>query len=264
MAVKQAFTYSSGPIDGVTGAPNEGNCTQCHSGTVNSGTATLAIEVVGSPGTTTFNPGQTYDMQVSFGNDTRTTHGFELTAVGQNGENGTIIVSDQVNTQLSNSGGQQYIKHTTAGHLNRSSWTFKWQAPAAGASGVVRFYAAGNSANGNGDNTGDNIYTTSLMLEEVLVANKPVALEANTLNVWPNPATTMTTVSFGLQRPAQTTIALYDLQGKQVASQELGQLDAGKHNQRFTIPSDVPSGTYILRVEADGKASAVRMNILKV
>jgi hypothetical protein len=261
-AVQQAFTYSSGPINGVTGAPGEGNCTQCHTGAaVNSGGATFTVSVLGQS-ITEYVPGQTYTMLIEFDNTTRITCGFELTALtSANTQGGLIVVDDPTNTQLSAQSGRQYLKHTTAGHTGQLSWQFKWTAPAAG-TGPITFYAAGNSANGNGANSGDLIYTTSFtMTEGAAVAVKP-AIEAGSLTAFPNPATTMSMVSFNLKHAAQASLTLYDLQGRKAVSHDLGLAAAGKHSERLEIPASIAAGTYILRLEADGKASAMRMNVL--
>jgi hypothetical protein len=59
-------------------------------------------------------------------------------------------------------GNRQYIEHgiesTFAGQTGGASWTFNWTAPA-GDIGPVIFYAAGNQANNDGTNNGDQIYT---------------------------------------------------------------------------------------------------------
>jgi hypothetical protein len=49
---------------------------------------------------------------------------------------------------------------TFQGQAAGASWTFNWVAPSTDV-GPVTFYAAGNQANNNGNETGDQIYTTS-------------------------------------------------------------------------------------------------------
>ena len=67
----------------------------------------------------------------------------------------------------------EFIEH----HLQPSTtgvFTFDWTPPATDV-GIVRFYAAGNAANGNGQPTGDKIYTTMLELTpaEAAAPQKP-------------------------------------------------------------------------------------------
>jgi hypothetical protein len=49
---------------------------------------------------------------------------------------------------------------TFQGQASGASWTFNWVAPSTDV-GLVTFYAAGNEANNNGNESGDQIYTTS-------------------------------------------------------------------------------------------------------
>lgn len=211
---------------------------------------------------TSYVPGQQYDMAVLFANNTRVNNGFELTAIGANGVHGTIAITDAANTQISSQSGRQYLKHTRAGQANRQSWDFKWTAPAAG-SGTITFYACGNATNGNGSSSGDQIYTTSLVVPEgPATAVAPSAIEGGSLAAFPNPAADFTNVSFSLKRPANASLALYNLEGNKVHYSDLGFIDAAKQSVRFEIPANVAAGIYILRLEADGKASAIRMNVL--
>ncbi len=56
-----AFSYSGGPPNGYTGAPGEGNCTQCHSSNaLNSGNGSFSID-----GPAEYVPGQTYTLTLT-------------------------------------------------------------------------------------------------------------------------------------------------------------------------------------------------------
>jgi hypothetical protein len=65
-------------------------------------------------------------------------------------------------------GGRQYIQHSQSGTLpsapDRRVWQVRWTAPSSDV-GTVRFYVAGNAANGNGNNQLDYIYTNSALSE---------------------------------------------------------------------------------------------------
>src|SRR3989304_2609795 len=70
-----ALAFSSGPPNGVTGAPGEGNCTNCHNSfPVNSGNGNLTIA-----GPTSFDPGQTYAVTVTISDPEQQRWGFEIT-----------------------------------------------------------------------------------------------------------------------------------------------------------------------------------------
>jgi MYXO-CTERM domain-containing protein len=85
---------------------------------------------------------------------------------------GTFASLD-LTTQTLTAFGRQWIEHTSDGIAlgtpDMNSWTVRWAAPASDV-GPVTFYAAGNAANGDGENmvmgvpssAGDFIYTTSV------------------------------------------------------------------------------------------------------
>jgi hypothetical protein len=163
---KRVHAFSSGPPAGVSGAPGEGNCTACHNSfELNSGPGSVSIG--GLPGS--YSPLQEVIVSVTTNHPDGFLYGFQLTAIDGTGtQAGTLVVTDDVNTQLREAfvGGnpRQYIEQTLSGAFpivfDQRTWTFKWIAPATNV-GPVGFYAAGNGANGNNETTGDFIYTTS-------------------------------------------------------------------------------------------------------
>lgn len=155
--------FSSGPQPGLTGAAGEQTCVSCHSGSGAPATGTFTIEVPDS-----YQPGVTYELRVrhTSSDPTRKRWGFQLTALtGDNQRAGDLQVEED-NTQILNDAGpggnRQYIEHNLQGTFNGRTggavWSFFWQAPATNV-GPVTFYAAGNQANGDSENTGDDIFT---------------------------------------------------------------------------------------------------------
>ena len=111
---KKATALLTGPDPGFTGAPGDfGTCTSCHSGGPTGGV--LAIE--GLPAT--YTAGQQINVTVRLTQAARARFGFQLTALGSNGQSaGTIELIEPQRTQLKNSvsGAQRvYIEHTQAG-----------------------------------------------------------------------------------------------------------------------------------------------------
>ena len=155
------FAFSSGPPDGLTEAPGEGTCTQCHSG--NSLNASGGTLVLGVPGT--YLPGEMYDIIVDLSRSGQSRWGFEMTALNGNGARaGTFAPANNGNTQVTAANSKQYIKQTTQGSASgtrdKNQWAFKWTAPTNDV-GPITFYAAGNAANGDSRTSGDYIYTQS-------------------------------------------------------------------------------------------------------
>ncbi len=153
------FAYSFGPPNGLTDAPGEGNCTQCHFG--NSLNASGGTLVLGVPGT--YLPGEMYDIVVDLSRSGQSRWGFEMTALNGNGARaGTFTPANNGNTQVTAANSKQYIKQTTQGSASgtrdKNQWAFKWTAPTNDV-GPITFYAAGNAANGDFGTSGDYIYT---------------------------------------------------------------------------------------------------------
>ena len=155
-----AFAFSFGPLDGLTGAPDESNCTQCHVGNdLNDSDGSLILTIP-----ETYVPNEVYTIVVNLSRTGQSRWGFEMAALDPDGAStGSFEADAEGNTQLSEAAGKQYIKQTApgtaAGTMDEHSWEFEWTAPDADM-GPITFYAAGNAANGADGNVGDYIYTT--------------------------------------------------------------------------------------------------------
>lgn len=172
------FTNIGGGPAGLTGAPSEGTCLNCHSGSaLNSGPGSVSISLAG--GATTYVPGNTYAVTVTVTEAAKTKFGFQATVL-----NGSNIFTGLMNTSssagrvgLSSQNGRSYANHNSSSAVSATSgsnsWTFNWVAPAAG-TGTVRFYASGNATNANSGSGGDKIYTTSLAITESVASQPPV------------------------------------------------------------------------------------------
>jgi hypothetical protein len=163
-----AYAKITGPDAGYTNAPGDlGNCTSCHDTFHDPNVGPGSVRMTGVPAV--YTPGQQYTVSVIVqqGGGGIQRFGFQLTALDQNGNRaGTLapLGSDaQVNSETG-VGGRQYIEHTEIGTFPNGTasrtWQVRWTAPSTDI-GTVRFWFAGNAANGNGTNQGDYIYTSS-------------------------------------------------------------------------------------------------------
>lgn len=263
-----AGAFSTGPFDGLTGAPGEGNCTACHATfPVNSGSGAVDLNLPAA-----YEPGTTYDVSVTLSDPDAVRWGFELTvlAVADTTFAGSLAPLDG-STQVSTGGafGRTYVKQTLAGTLSgqtgSGTWTFAWTAPAAG-TGDLAFHVAGNAANGNGFSSGDRIYTSAVDLAEAAGTFIGVAPPAHAqLRNAPNPFNPMTEVSFDLPRAGRARLSIFALDGRRVTVLHDGHLAAGGHAFPWRGVDDrgraVPSGTYLLRLE-HAAGSATRRAVL--
>jgi len=175
-----AYTNSSAPPTGRTGAPSEQNCTSCHSGTVNAGAGSVVVS--STIPATGYVAGSSYLVTVTVADTLRSEFGFSTTCLNSANNNaGSLTTTGGTGVGIQTAGnGRQYANHSGAGTGTGSkSWTFTWTAPAAG-TGSVTFYASGNATNNNNGSSGDNIYTTSTSYTEAATTTSPTAIISTT------------------------------------------------------------------------------------
>jgi hypothetical protein len=139
-------------------------CTACHrTNDLNSGEGSVRIE--GLPAN--WSPGRTYTLRVVVSHPTAIRFGFQLSAIGPEGDQaGSLVPAEDGRTfvQTGDVNGKpiQFIEHNSVGSTigNGNEFRFTFQAPADPNFGPIKFNVAGNAANGNGANTGDFIYAT--------------------------------------------------------------------------------------------------------
>jgi hypothetical protein len=163
---QQTKAASSGPSASFTNAPDETNCTACHTSfPINTGTGNL--QITGLP--SNYLPNKQVPVTVTLNDAEATIYGFQLTAIDNQGRQvGTFTLPNQVPAQIQQITGivegnqRRYVEHTVDGLIpttfGTKSWTFTWNTPATRV-GKVTFYAAGNGANSDSTPSGDHIYT---------------------------------------------------------------------------------------------------------
>ena len=256
-----AQAYSSSPPNSRTGAPGEGNCTQCHSTyPLDSGSGYLyeatTLEVP------EYVPEQAYILWIEVADELASRWGFEITLIDDTGEQAGVLTpmddDAQVSTATVGSNTRQYLKHTSAGTFAGSSdgwvsWAATWFAPAAG-TGTVTLYGMGNAANNNNASSGDRIYSYQIMLSEAATdAGTPAMFAAMKPN-FPNPFNPKTRIDYSLEREADVRLSIYDATGRLVKVLFEGNLPAGEHGQEWNGVdaggNASASGTYFARLQA--------------
>ena len=79
---------------------------------------------------------------------------------------------------------------------------------------------------------------------------------------YPNPFNPSTTISFTLDAPHHVRLAVYNVLGEKVATLSDEMKAAGRHEIPF-VSDDLPSGTYLYRLEAAGRVQARTMTLLR-
>jgi hypothetical protein len=105
----------------------------------------------------------------------------------------------------------------------------------------------------------------ALGVDEVGVdtATDPELPEAVTLSQnYPNPFNPITTISFSLPQPAEATLSVFDLLGRQIRVLASGTQPAGSYKVTFDA-TGLPSGVYLYRLQAGDYVEAKRMVVVK-
>lgn len=102
--------------------------------------------------------------------------------------------------------------------------------------------------------------TESPLTESQPDESKPESFDLH--SAYPNPFNPVTNLSFDLPEESQVSLAVYDLLGRQVQQVVSGTKQAGTHTYSFDA-SDLPSGTYIVRMAADGFEKTMNITLVK-
>ena len=147
------------------------------------------------------------------------------------GGNGSATFAAQLSNPNPDGGSMTFTVQVTAGNCAQNSAVFNVDVPAC-SQGV--------------DNPTENGLVTS------------TALRQN----YPNPFNAVTNIRFDLAQSGYTTLAVYDLMGKQVATLVKGQMERGSHSVQFD-GTNLPSGVYVYRLTVNGFTSAQKMLLMK-
>jgi uncharacterized protein (TIGR03437 family) len=173
------YAYSTGPEPRYTGAPGDDklacSTSGCHASSVplNGGGGNVKVNF---PGGLTYTPGVAQTLNIVITDAQARLYGFQMTARLEsnltNGQAGDftpgaqqIVICD--NNDLKRPAGcpanipVQFIEHSNPFRTN--SISVQWTPPATNV-GNVHIYVAANAANGDGNNTGDHIYTADYVL----------------------------------------------------------------------------------------------------
>ncbi len=139
-------------------APGDsGYCSACHT---SSGAGSITLS--GAP--SSYQAGQTYNMTLTINQATAVVGGFQIVAT--NGMNNTNMGTFNPSFGQRINDVQRLVQSSPkAFGLGSVSWPISWTAPASGAPSNVKFYFAGNAANGDGSNgAGDIAFANSTAL----------------------------------------------------------------------------------------------------
>jgi hypothetical protein len=251
----------SGAPAAAAGAPNDGGVPQgtCAKSSCHNGTPIQQADMMTSNiPNTGYVPGQTYTITATITVADKVKWGFEISPQSANGTyQGTIVVTNSTETKIV---GTKYITHKTAGTggSGTRTWTFNWIAPAAG-TGAVTFYSSMMAANNNGGDSGDQVYNSTLTVQENtatgvndMEASQPDAI------VFPNPSNGGFSVAVSGAKSAINT-KVFNTEGRLVYSNVYQNNGAAKQVMDINADGKLSTGLYFVSVEAQGISKIVKV-----
>jgi flagellar hook assembly protein FlgD len=99
----------------------------------------------------------------------------------------------------------------------------------------------------------------------IVTETRNIFADNGILSVYPNPVLNELNINYTLQNKSTSKISIYDVMGKLIFEDNNGLNQAGNYSYKWNRMSNgntkVSSGTYILKVSADGK-SATKILVL--
>ena len=90
----------------------------------------------------------------------------------------------------------------------------------------------------------------------------PETVPASPITVYPNPSSGQINITYDLQKSAEVTVEIIDLFGRITATTTVGQREAGAHTDHLDLGNNPATGTYIIKLIANGE-SAIAKFIIK-
>lgn len=259
------LTYHKSPFNaggsppGKTGAPGENNCTGCHAGSTLDGTSENVLVVsTGGNVVTDYIPGATHQISLTMSSNP-SKKGFQAIVLDSNNDMMGDFTAGN-GTSISSQGSKKYANHNSSSNSNATTtWTWDWVAPSS-AVGPATFYVASNSANGNGNTSGDAIYLSQHTLGAPFGEIEDHQLISN-FNVNYSPFNKMLNFSFGAFKNGNLSLNIVDLNGKSVYSSNVGLSSVGQNELKVSIDKSLKPGIYVINMFLDNIPSSKKIFI---
>lgn len=254
--------FSSGGQSGLTGAPGEGNCTSCHSGTVQNGATQNTVTILnGSTPVTAYTPGATYTVTLQLASSPAKS-GFSATSLdGTNVKAGSLIGAGIGGTQNFSAAGRDYVSHTSASNTT-TLWAWSWVAPATNV-GPVTFYVASNESNNNGQNSGDQIYVSQHVINPSGTSSIEETSNEVNFSAGYNATSNKLAINFDYLAVGDMYLNLVDMNGRSVFTYNLGTSEVGSNKETIALPASLTEGMYVVHFFVGNKAMSANILVKK-
>jgi hypothetical protein len=233
-----------------TGAPGDGTCTDCHTGTAQNGNG---LDILDWGDAQTYTPGETYSMTLTMGNGAAK-NGFQLVALFNSDDSnaGVITVTDETRTNLLGTT-RKYLGHKSAG-TTVTTWSFDWTAPAT-AQGPVTFYVVTNRTNSNSGSSGDVIYLSQHTFNGEGNSASLTAYENidNSLEIGYQPDSRKIVLTLDTESSEKLSMNVIGVNGQSVLVRQLGETYPGE-NKREISADFTQTGIYVVHLFVGNKA----------
>jgi len=255
---------------GATGAPGETTCAGggCHGG---GSSATSGVSLTSSPSFSLnqYFPDSVYTVSITVAASSYTRFGVGCELLTSSSVNSGTMSTPGTGAKIINTS-RKNLTHSTPkiGSNNQATFTFKWNAPAAGAGDAI-FYICGNAVNLNGNTNGDLPIPFSYTLTEGVApsptTNVGISEQKNNVvknfNVFPNPSNGITTVSYHLKQSQIVDIDLYDIDAKLIKNLFHENELAGEQSHLLSL-QNIPKGVYFVKISANNNKISQKLLVV--
>ena len=164
-----------------------------------------------------------------------------MTILGQFNTKAGNMANPSSSSVVSNSLGRQYFDHNPSKvypDSNVVKWTVDWTAPNLAAGSEITYYIAGNIANGNIQESGDKIVTSTGSGTILLSSSETINFKSPVL--YPNPGLDQLRIELESYLDQEGKVLFYNASGVCVKTSAL-------HNGWISV-NELPSGLYILQI----------------
>lgn len=261
----KSHMLSSGGQSGLTGAPGEANCTQCHSGTTLDGSSQNVFTMIDAAfnTVTSYTPGVTYTASLALLSDPAK-KGFSSVALdGTDTNAGSFTGSGIGGTQNFSAAGRDYVSHTASSNTSATAtWGWTWVAPATSV-GDVTFYIASNTANGNGTASGDEIFLSQHVITDATASVEEASEVHNDFVAGYNVSNNQVIINFTNLGSSEMHMNLVDMNGRSVFTSDLGLSQIGENSESIALPTSLKDGMYVVHFFVGNKAMSANILVRK-